>query len=139
MTNPLSAVDISETMAAPLGDLIAGVGRGLAEAQQSGFRTYLYYIATSDPAINVSRVAHRVALGGHPVPREKIVERYHRSLALLRDAIGYTNRAYIFDNSVNSTEQKHTWLAEITDGTKVELKTEKTPAWFVRAVLDKAT
>ena len=35
MTNPLSAVDISETMAAPLGDLIAAVGRGLAEAQQS--------------------------------------------------------------------------------------------------------
>jgi hypothetical protein len=35
MANPLSAVDISETMAAPLGDLIAAVGRGLAEAQQS--------------------------------------------------------------------------------------------------------
>jgi hypothetical protein len=35
MANPLSAVDVSETMAAPLGDLIAAVGRGLGEAQQS--------------------------------------------------------------------------------------------------------
>jgi hypothetical protein len=35
MPNPLASSDITETMAAPLGDLIAAVGRGLAEAQQS--------------------------------------------------------------------------------------------------------
>jgi hypothetical protein len=35
MANPLAPSDVSETMAAPLGDLIAAVGRGLAEAQQS--------------------------------------------------------------------------------------------------------
>jgi hypothetical protein len=35
MAEPRSLVDISETMAAPLGDLIAAVGRGLAAAQQS--------------------------------------------------------------------------------------------------------
>jgi len=35
MADPRSLVDISETMAAPLGDLIAAVGRGLAAAQQS--------------------------------------------------------------------------------------------------------
>jgi hypothetical protein len=34
MANPRSLTDISETMAAPLGDLIAAVGRGLAAAQQ---------------------------------------------------------------------------------------------------------
>jgi hypothetical protein len=35
MANPRTPADISETMAAPLGDLIAAVGRGLAGAQQS--------------------------------------------------------------------------------------------------------
>lgn len=35
MANPRSLVDVSETMAAPLGDLIAAVGRGLAAAQQN--------------------------------------------------------------------------------------------------------
>jgi hypothetical protein len=34
MTDITSAANVSETMAAPLGDLIAAVGRGLAEAQQ---------------------------------------------------------------------------------------------------------
>lgn len=109
----------------------------LAEAQQAGYRTYLYYIATDDPTINISRVANRVKLGGHPVPSDRIEQRYHRSLALLRDAIRHTNRAYVFDNSGDNADQRHTWLAEITDGQELELKTDRIPAWFQRAVLDK--
>lgn len=36
----------------------------LADAQRAGYRTYLYYVATDDPEINVSRVSNRVAMGG---------------------------------------------------------------------------
>lgn len=32
----------------------------LREAQQRGYRTYLYFIATKNPTINVSRVSYRV-------------------------------------------------------------------------------
>ncbi len=109
----------------------------LAQAQAAGYRTYLYFVATDDPAINLSRVKSRVQLGGHPVPEDKIAERYHRSLALLMDAIRHTNRAYIFDNSGDNAAGKHTWLAEITEGRELELKTDRMPAWFKRAVLDK--
>jgi len=108
----------------------------LAEAQSNGFRTYLYYIATDDPAINISRVQNRVKLGGHSVPVDRIASRYDRSLNLLMDAIRNTNRAYIFDNSGNN--QKHTWLAEVTDGKVLELKTSQIPSWFQRAVLNRA-
>jgi predicted ABC-type ATPase len=94
-------------------------------------------VATDDPAINVSRVANRVALGGHPVPEDKIVSRYHKSLELLLSAIRFTNRAYIFDNSTNNADSMHTWLAEITDGKTLELKTDRIPAWFQHAVLEK--
>jgi len=109
----------------------------LMQAQSLGYRTYLYFVATDDPAINISRVRNRVKLGGHAVPEDKIEERYHRSLALLMDAIRHTNRAYIFDNSGDNADGKHTWLAEITEGQKLELKTDKIPAWFTRAVLEK--
>jgi predicted ABC-type ATPase len=108
----------------------------LATAQAMGYRTYLYFVATDDPSINVSRVRNRVLLGGHPVPEDKIVARYGRSLELLKEAIRHTHRAYIFDNSGDSTDRKHTWLAEITDGRLLELKTERIPAWFRHAVLD---
>ena len=109
----------------------------LAQAQRLGYRTYLYFVATDDPAINISRVRSRVLQGGHTVPEEKIEERYHRSLDLLLDAIRHTHRAYIFDNSTDSQNRNHTWLAEITDGQTLELKTNQIPAWFQRAVLAK--
>lgn len=109
----------------------------LAKAQQAGYRTYLYYVATDAPEINVSRVANRVALKGHDVPSEKIITRYYKSLELLIEAIRHTNRAYIFDNSSNNADGTHTWLAEITDGQILELKTHQVPAWFKHAVLDK--
>ncbi len=108
------------------------------QAQSARYRTYLYFVATEDPAINISRVRNRVALGGHSVPEDRIVSRYHRSLTLLVDAIRLTNRAYIFDNSGDSAEHKHTWLAEITEGRSIEMKTDRVPAWFKRAVLDRA-
>ena len=105
----------------------------LKKAQQYGYRTYLYYVATEDPDINISRVRYRVKMGGHPVPEDKIVSRYHRSLDLLKEAIGYSNRAYIFDNS----GQQQVLVAEITDGHSMELKSGRMPNWFKHAVLDK--
>lgn len=105
----------------------------LAEAQSSGYRTYLYYVATEDPEINISRVEYRVKTGGHDVPVDKITARYQRSLALLWEAIKYTNRAYIFDNSAEKAE----WIAEITDAASIEIKTETVPVWFKKFVLDK--
>lgn len=107
----------------------------LKYAQTLGYHTYLYYVATEDPLINISRVENRVHLGGHPVPEEKIVERYHRSLDLLWEAIAYTNRAYIYDNSPEEADP--IWLAEITNGTNLEYKADIMPKWFERAILDK--
>lgn len=106
----------------------------LTEARSSGYRTYLYYIATEDPEINISRVRNRVRLGGHDVPSDKVVSRYHRSLSLLTEAIRQTDRAYIFDNSGT----RLLWVAEITDGRRIELKADSLPAWFRRHVWDQS-
>jgi len=105
----------------------------LKKAQEHGFRTYLYFIATEDPAINISRVDNRVKLGGHPVPHDKIVARYYRSLDLLADAVLYSDRAYIFDNSFHAK----VWLAEVTDGNALEMKSDTMPHWFKIALWDK--
>jgi predicted ABC-type ATPase len=109
----------------------------LAKAQRADYRTYLYFVATDDPQINISRVRNRVKLGGHAVPEDRIVKRYYRSLDLLMEAIHYTDRAYVFDNSGDNEDRKHTWLAEITDGSVLDLKSDRNPEWFKRSVLDK--
>lgn len=102
----------------------------LRKAQLKGYRTYLYYVATEDPSINILRVRHRVKMGGHSVPEDKIMSRYYRSLDLLARAIQFSNRAYIFDNS----DQGHIWVAEITDGHLLEIKTDQVPVWFKKAL-----
>lgn len=104
-------------------------------AREHGFRTYLYYVATEDPEINISRVAHRVTMGKHNVPRNKIIERYHRSLSLLADAVTCADRAYVFDNS----DSERVWVAEVTDGMELELKTDLMPYWLKTSLLDKFT
>ena len=48
----------------------------LQQAQAEGYRTYLYYVATDDPAINISRVENRVKLNGHDVPPDLVEKRY---------------------------------------------------------------
>ena len=104
----------------------------LKKAQEAGYRTYLYFIATQDPTVNISRVHNRVRLGGHSVPKEKIVSRYYRSLKLLSKAVKYSSRAYIFDNS----SQEKLWIAQINDGKSFEFKSEIVPPWVYEYLLD---
>ena len=105
----------------------------LQKAQQAGYRTYLYFVATEDPEINVSRVQYRVQMGGHPVAEDKIHSRYIRSLKLLPEAVAYADRAYIFDNS----GADRVWIAEVMQGIEIEIKTDQMPAWFKTALWDK--
>jgi predicted ABC-type ATPase len=105
----------------------------LRNAQARGYRTYFYYVATNDPSINISRVHNRVKLGGHAVLEDKIVSRYARSLDLLIEAVQCTNRAYIFDNSTH----EYIWVAEITNGHRLEIKTDQMPEWFKKALWSK--
>lgn len=76
----------------------------LADSKQAGYRTYVYFICTKSPAINLARVSNRVKKGGHAVPDEKVISRYWRSLGLLESAVKSAYRAFIFDNSADSFE-----------------------------------
>ena len=100
----------------------------LAKAQAAGFRTYLYYVATESPEINVGRVAERYAQGGHDVPPEKIAARYSRSLANVPPALSYLSRAFFFDNSSNEMR----YLADFSapEGFTFHVPESALPRWF---------
>lgn len=104
----------------------------MQQAQARGYRTYLYFVSTENPAINIDRVAIRVQEGGHPVRPDLVRQRYARALDLLPDAIAVSNRAFVFDNSGENA----VWLAEITEGTQLEYRTEEIPDWFFEAYID---
>lgn len=78
----------------------------LARAKDRGYFLRVFFVGTSDPRINASRVAGRVMEGGHTVPIDKIVSRYVLSMANLPAAIRLSHRAYVYDNSVDDVEAR---------------------------------
>jgi len=104
----------------------------LQNAKELGYRVYLYFVATESPLINQVRVQNRVKLGGHNVPVEKIHNRYFRSLELLYDAIKISDRAFLFDNTIELD-----WIAEVANGHELTLYAEKVPNWFVEYIEQK--
>ena len=103
----------------------------LRRAQLAGFKTYMYFVATENPLINLNRIKERVALGGHDVPEEKTRSRYLRCMEQVRYALPYLNRAYFFDNSAAQS----LYLAEYESDVGFTLHSELLPTWFRHFVL----
>lgn len=69
------------------------------KANMAGFKTSLIYVGTLNPTINVRRVKTRVMQGGHDVPKQAIVRRYHDSLKNLAAAVQRSNISHVFNSS----------------------------------------
>lgn len=104
----------------------------LKKANGLGYKNYLYFICTENVQINKSRVIERVRNGGHFVPEEKIEQRYYRSLELLREAIKYTYRTFIFDNS----ENKSKLILDVFNGKEVTFQNDEIPIWIDKYFLN---
>ena len=70
------------------------------DAKAHGFKVALYHVDIRDADLSVSRVANRVAEGGHDVPPDKARARYHRNKPLIREAMREADQGFVFDNSV---------------------------------------
>ena len=104
----------------------------LSQACDLGYRIYLYFVVTDSPELNVMRVKQRVDVGGHDVPREKIIERYFRCLDNFYDSLQYAYRAFFWDNS--TCEMK--FFAELKPDHCMDIVGE-TPTWFENYILKK--
>lgn len=71
----------------------------LNRAKGKGYFIRCYYILTADPMINVLRVEARTVMGGHDVPKEKIISRYDKALALVKKVVAVCDICHIYDNS----------------------------------------
>lgn len=102
----------------------------LRHAFEAGYRTYLYYVATGSPQINLGRVFNRSAQGGHDVPTEKIIARYSRSLEQVKMALPFLSRAYFFDNS--GSEMCYLGQYSEDAGMQMDVAADLLPDWFRR-------
>lgn len=76
----------------------------VTRAKFAGYFIRIFFVGTSSPTINASRVAYRMTQGGHAVPIEKIISRFSRAMANLGPAISLADRVYLYDNSVDGAD-----------------------------------
>lgn len=96
------------------------------DAQAAGYKVAMYHVNVRSANLSVDRVASRVEKGGHPVPENKIRERYERNQQLIREAVKIADRAYVFDNSI--VGKPHTRAIEFRQGQAVRAS-ENIPKW----------
>jgi predicted ABC-type ATPase len=70
----------------------------IQEAQRAGFLVVLLVVCMDNPERLLARVKQRVSEGGHAVPEQRILQRYPRTLANLREAVRKANLALLYDN-----------------------------------------
>ncbi len=102
----------------------------LQNAKAVGYHITVLLVATSDPDINVARVALRVASGGHDVPEDRTRERYGHTLQLAPIALGYADQAAVFDNSQRGGTGRGLSQQAALDGDRMVLL-DVTPADWV--------
>jgi predicted ABC-type ATPase len=100
-------------------------------ARDAGYYIRLVFIGLASPQLSIARVTRRVALGGHPVPADRIPGRYERNLANLRKAIPLADEVSVWDNSAE--DQKPVEILAFRNGELVEQAPE-TPKWALQAL-----
>ncbi len=99
----------------------------LIRAKEAGFFIRLFFISTSSPTINASRIAKRVMEGGHDVPISKIISRYNKSIMNCKTVAPIVDRLYLYDNSIDNFDAKP--LLRLSSGFLVKQYTEDIPEW----------
>jgi len=108
-------------------------------AKENGYKIYLYFIATKEPALNIERIRGRTVKGGHPVPTEKIKDRYFRSLDNAVRAMNLSDNVFFFDNTVTTdTKNEYSFFAEKHDNNLHIKEGIVIPWWFNEYMLRKS-
>ena len=102
-------------------------------AKQAGFFIRIFFISTSNPAINASRIAKRVMEGGHDVPITKIISRYNKSIQNCKTVASIVDRLYVYDNSIDDVDARP--LFRLSEGVLAKQYTEDIPDWAQNILL----
>ena len=99
----------------------------IRRAHDAGYFIRIFFVATSHPSINASRIARRVMKGGHDVPITKVISRYYKSILNCKRCATLADRIYIYDNSVDDADAR--LLFRMTSGQLFKQYTDDIPEW----------
>lgn len=111
----------------PAGDKLAFLKRAL----ELNYNVVLCFIGIAGAERSEERVAMRVSQGGHDVPGDKLIARFPRTMANLKQAIRILPSVLIFDNDDLRTPFR---LVAVFKGGKAAFMAKPIPGWL-QAVL----
>jgi predicted ABC-type ATPase len=103
----------------------------LKETERSGYTVLLIFIGIAQPEISDQRVAMRASRGGHDVPRQKLFDRFPRTMNNLKRALVELSNVEVYDHS--DLDIGYRLVASRVNGRNIKLR-EPVPAWL-RALL----
>ena len=99
----------------------------IQRAKAAGYFIRLFFVSTSHPSINSSRITKRVMKGGHDVPISKIISRYQKSIINCKRCVAFADRIYVYDNSIDDEDAR--LLFRMSDGKLIKCYTSEIPEW----------
>jgi predicted ABC-type ATPase len=111
----------------PVGDKLAF----LKKAARQGYTVVVCFIGVADADRSEERVAMRVSQGGHDVATDKLIARFPRTMANLKQAIRELPFVFVFDNDDLQMPYR---LAAIFKNGQRTLLAKPIPAWLKAAL-----
>lgn len=106
--------------------------RTIRRAKKAGYKIIVYYIGVDSADIALSRIEHRVSVGGHDIDEEAVRRRWRASLSNLSNTLDLCDEAVVIDNSVEFvpvarwTSGVISWVGDL----------RKHGSWLLEAVYD---
>ena len=99
--------------------------RTIRRAKERGYTIRLYYIGLDTMEESLGRIANRVAIGGHDIPKEDVERRFSTRFADVLRVLPYCDEARFFDNDNGFVE-----VAEYRNGELIP-RVSNPPRWLL--------
>lgn len=98
----------------------------ISRAQNAGYRIIVHFIGLESPELAISRIKHRVAVGGHGIPDEDVIRRYSGSMERMKTILPDAEEVFFYDNT-----RVFVRVAKWVAGKEIWHK-EKVPEWYAK-------
>lgn len=111
----------------------------LIKGATNGAEIHIWFAGLASPELHIERVQARVAAGGHPIPEQKIRERYTTSRQNLIRLLPHLASLRVYDNSEDNDPKRGArpepvLVLHIANG-RIELAAETVPQWAKAIVM----
>lgn len=108
----------------------------IRELQAVGYFVLLIFVGLSHPGLSMTRVASRVANGGHDVLPAKVVKRFRRTQQAIRHAVPVADGAILLDNSRHQGDAFTMCYASMGDDVLFDIRDTGDMPWDLTGWLD---